>query len=188
MSYVFGNPGATKGCFRVVHVDTSGSRGAQLVLPDGGELPGGLADPYMVTRVDIGLQEDRFISKNIGDVNFLYAFGHNAAASQATVTLLAIMFGNYEGQGQSNPVPDLIQMYTANRVWEQEEQALLLMEGSVVASGFIDALTSSTQDAQSNLQAISFRFVIPTIRRGLPNLAQSGAGTQGMIDSGGTFA
>lgn len=180
MSYVFGNPGASKGCFKVVNIDTSASRGAQLILPDGVPLPDGIADPYLVTRVDIGLQEDRFVSKNIGDVNFLYAFGHNATASQAVVTLVSIMYGRFEGGGAGGAtLATLLDAYAQNRVWKESEQALLMLEGRVAASGFIDSLTSSTQDAGANLQAVSFRMLIPQAAAGsLPSIPMGTGGFQ----------
>lgn len=163
MSQVFGNPGAVKGCYRVVNVDTSSSRGSQLILPDGTDMPSSLADPFLITRVDINLQEDRFVSKNIGDVNFVYAFGHNASAANAVVSMIAIMHGKKDGEPASPAavVPGILRRYTQNRIWAQEDPATLLMESEAAVSGFIDGLTSSTHEPFANLQAISFRLLIP---------------------------
>lgn len=166
MARVFGS--SHKGCFMVHQLDFSGARGAWLELPSGTKLPEeSLSDPYWVTGFDISLVEDRAISKNIGNINYVYAFGHNAAQSTATVTLTAVMEGTYGGAGGGGggaPVlHQLMQNYVDNRIWAQSEPATLVLAGRTAAQGFIDAFAAAPQFLFENVLQVSFRMTIPQI-------------------------
>lgn len=162
MARIFG--ASKKGCYMVHTMDFGTSRGAWLQLPGGTKLPtDSLGDPYWVSAFDISLSEDRAVSKNIGDVNYVYAFGHNASQSNASVTLTAVMEGSFGGGGGSPVLSKLIQAYIDNRVYAQESPAVIVLEGQTAAQGFIDGFAAAPQLIFENVIQVSFRMTIPQI-------------------------
>lgn len=151
--------GSKLGCFMVINLDSSGSRGAELKLPTGLTLPSSAKDPILVTGVSASQVESTGFVKCFNDVNYMYAFGHNPSASTVTVSFMEILKG---GNNSNVGYPSLSQHYANNRVSQKPKLAKLTIPTDVyeVYQGYIVSMSMSTASTESSIQNFNMTMAL----------------------------
>ena len=151
--------GSSLGCFTALSLDGSNSRGAQLQLPAGIYPSNSIYFPLIVTSVSGRQQEAVGFVKCFDDTNYMYAFGHNPAASQMTVNFTALLRGSC---GSKNSIiAELSNAYKNSRVSQAPQLAKITLGGSSdVFKGYVTAMSTATKDAEHNLQDFSITLTL----------------------------
>lgn len=186
---VFGSePGRLRGCFAAFDIDTTGSQGAVLRLPEGGTIKmlprreegGALNYGLLVTNISFDQQELVNFLRCFGSRIYTYAFG--ADLGNLTVQYAGFLAGGVQralGTGevtqfiQSRTVPDFLTAYREGRVSASRKLASISLNGSSL-SGFIIGMKSSTMRAESNIQMFTMNLKLVAIQ-GTLNEAQNNA-------------
>jgi hypothetical protein len=176
---VFGSePGRLRGCFAAFDIDTSGSQGAVLRLPEGGtvkmlprrEEGGALNYGLLVTSLSFDQQELVNFLRCFGSRIYTYAFG--ADLGNLTVQYAGFLAGGVQrelGEGevsqfiQSRTVPDFLTAYRESRVSVSRKLASISLNGSAL-SGFIIGMKSSTMRTESNIQMFTMNLKLVAIQ------------------------
>lgn len=197
---VFGSePGRLRGCFAAFDIDTSGSQGAVLRLPEGGSIKmlprreegGALNYGLLVTSISFDQQELVNFLRCFGSRVYTYAFG--ADLGNLTVQYAGFLAGGVQrelGAGevtqfiQSRTVPDFLTAYRESRVSASRKLASISLNGSSL-SGFIIGMKSSTMRAESNMQMFTMQMKLVAIQGTVGQQADNAAigGAAGPTDT-----
>lgn len=152
--YIFGNDSNKRGCFHVVRIDTSESRGAIIELPNGTTMPeADYADALVVTGYTMQEAESASFLKCFGDSVYTYAFGHNPRGSVLKVQMVALLGGDAGGSGGAGGyVNKLLGKYSASRLYKSLKYTKFKMTGTEVMRGFLVGLSSNTINSELSLQ------------------------------------
>lgn len=176
---VFGSePGRLRGCFAAFDIDLTGSEGAVLRLPEGGNIKmlprreeGGPFN-YGLVVTDISFSQRELVNflRCFGSRVYTYAFG-------ADLGDLSIQFAGFLGGGVSRVlgsgevsqfrdsvvVPDFLTAYRESRVSASRKLAIISLGGSSL-SGFIVGMKSSTMRAESNVQMFTMDLKLVSVQ------------------------
>lgn len=158
MSDIFGNTGI-RGCFSHVNINAGNSRGAQLIMPAGFELPTySFADPLLCTGFQVSIKEVTLYNKCFGNRVYTYAFGHDPNRSVVVVSFVAFLVDKTQYSGV---VDTMMDSYKQSRVSQSRKVAKLLLGNSKPLQGFVTGLESGTLDPKHSLQEFKVILDVP---------------------------
>jgi hypothetical protein len=171
MAEIFGNSATNmRGCFMVYTYNAGAGRGAQLVLPDGGNMPeNAWSQPYIVTGFGGAQREAVTYTKTFGGRVYTFAFGHDPNGSHITVQFLGFLVSGNAiragGGGGFSSVTDIILgKYNTNRISQQPRYAKLTLGRSKPIRGFIVGMSTETGDAEINVQRFTVELGLPEVQ------------------------
>jgi hypothetical protein len=205
---VFGSePGRLRGCFAAFDIDLTGSEGAVLRLPEGGDITmlprreegGPFNYGLVVTNLSFDQKELVNFLRCFGSRIYTYAFG--ADLGDLTVQFAGFLAGGVSkvlGVGDSTSqftaskvVPDFLRAYRQSRVSASRKLAIVSLGGSSL-SGFIVGMKSSTMRAESNVQMFTMNLKLVSVQGAnavggqQAQINGAGAGPTDTIGGGGT--
>ena len=169
--YVFGNDQKSRGCFSVQNIHEGISQGATLYLPEAPKpmypkapeatedsTETAVVEPYLITAIEFAQKEKYHLVECFDDTVHTYAFGFDPKASLITVHFTAFIMAQ-DGSGVSAAFGDLLGAYNVSRLSQSQQLATVAFGSAGVIQGFVVALSSSTADAQHNLQNFSITLL-----------------------------
>ena len=179
---IFGEEVTARGCFLAIPMSLSWGKGAKLILPSQDSMPAANVDQYLATEVRFEQREKYSLMQCFSERAYLYAFGHDAAVSSATITFIGFLI-NKDGtvNQQAKVISTFQKAYGAARVSQSTKLAQIQI-GDNSVSGFITGLDSGTLDPHHNLQSFTVHLLLITDQAGVG--AQQGAGGGSSASSG----
>lgn len=158
MAEVFGNQSGIRGCFMVYTYNSSGGRGAQLMMPGGTPLPSSSpTDPLIVTGFGGSQREAVTFMPTFGGRVYTFAFGHDPTNSSISVQFLGFLVSGTVagggGGGRLSSVTDTVmKSYNKSRVSVTGKYARLSLGRSKPVRGFVLGMGTETGDPEINVQ------------------------------------
>ena len=155
----------TRGGWSEMWLNGANGKGTVLMPPGGNKYPAGSpSDTFFVTDISI-TQKDRFgVVQCFNDRNYMYGFGHDPLGSMLDVRFV-VQLGNCSGD--SPGLGQLLAMYAQGRITKSLKPAKLNIGFSgQILDGFIVGMSSSTANAQLNLQSFDVGIVLPQVLKG----------------------
>lgn len=159
--FIFGNDKHSRGSWIEMRTSSGGKAlgsGAVLELAGGAKFPANPGvDPYFVTGVSFGQQEKFSAITCFGDVNYVYAFGHDVSGSTAQVDLLVLCTG-CDGK-VADGLAALTKAYGQSRLSKNPVYSYITL-GSLTLFGFLTGMQSNTRDVEHNIQQVTMSIVL----------------------------
>lgn len=107
----------------------------------------------LITAVSFIQKEKVSVLPCFNNKNYVYAFGHDAAASMVEVTALCSVCPG------SNALRDAVQNYARYRVSRNTEM-VTVSYGTLAIRGVLVSISSNTVDARLNLQSVTYVLLL----------------------------
>ena len=166
---IFGDGGG-RGCFIKFNFSATPSKGAILSLPSGAKIPAADASTGLVVT-DVSLSQSESVAhlKCFNDTIYTFVFGANLG--DVTVGFLAFLSGgkinnrgsvSNAGLTGGGSFATVLKYYADNRISKIKKLATVSMGGGEVISGQVVGMSTSTQNAETNIQ--SFQIFLKTTK------------------------
>ena len=172
--FVFGTDSSeqgSRGAYREVWVNGTDSGGTTLAL-SGGTYPNRESSqnqPLFVTDISMTQKERFSVVQCFNDRNYVYAFGHDPMGSMLTMRFAVFLGSCGSGDGDAyTGLNRLLGMYKDGRLTQSLKPAVATIGmAQSIFTGFVVGMSTSTMNAQLNLQSFEVNILLPRVSGGI---------------------